>query len=90
MSACKGCGEPIKWIRSNRGKLIPCDPEPEVMYLKPMPPGERITLILEDGSTVSGYRADRYESGTLKTEGYLSHFGTCPHAEQFRKKARGE
>lgn len=90
MSVCKGCGEPIRWIGSTRGKAIPVDPDIIRVYLSFTAPttgiANKITLVLEDGTTISGWKRDRFESGVCRADGYESHFATCPKAEQFRKK----
>lgn len=29
---CKGCGQPIVWIVTTKGKKMPCDPQPVTGY----------------------------------------------------------
>lgn len=77
MPKCKGCGAPIIWIRTPNGKAMPCDPQriPYRTNLK-----GKYTLIDPAGRVCVGdldLDSDKY--------GYISHFATCPAANQLRK-----
>lgn len=74
---CKGCGKPIVWILTKRGKAMPCDPER--IGFSPEKSGKE-TFITEDGQVVKGDRQD-----TAAIQGYISHFATCRVAESFRR-----
>ena len=80
-TVCKGCGKPIRWIRTNGGKKMPVDAE-EILF-KADRNGTEI-FVRKDGSVAVGrrsnFREDRAEIG------YTSHFATCPHGDAFRKK----
>ena len=81
MGTCRGCGAPIRWIRTQGGKAMPCEPEPVTYWqsatglYKLIPPnGEVVSASLEgDLQRVTGI-------------GYVSHFATCPKAGKFRKR----
>lgn len=74
---CKGCGKPIVWILTKRGKAMPCDPEK--ITFQPEKSGKE-TFITEDGSVVKG---DRQVAAA--EQGYISHFATCKMVESFRR-----
>lgn len=81
MSRCKACGQEIIWIKTKAGKAMPCDPQ-KIPYTTEPPGGEKgKTLVLPDGRIATGsldLESDKY--------GYISHFATCPAAEQFRRR----
>lgn len=72
---CRSCHAPIMFIPSMRGALIPLDAQP-------VPNGN---VVIIDG------RANVIGPGDLLGElwaglpHYLSHFTTCPDADQWRK-----
>ena len=87
-STCKGCGATLRWIKTAAGKAMPCDPGRVVEFLSDLPvPGPRLTLVTPEGQVVTGPRATAITPGARSVEGYVSHFATCPHANQFRKGA---
>ena len=72
-SACTACGEPLKWTLSAKtGKPMPLNPDPT--------PAGNVWLD-DDGR---GHVASQPPLGV--TELYLSHFATCPRADNFRRK----
>lgn len=87
---CRGCGEPMIFVTSKKGKRIPCDPElvRHHLYLRP-PRGAHETstvIVMDDGTTIRGVEASATEPGTTSVEGYVSHGSTCPKGESFRAK----
>lgn len=73
-ATCKSCRKPIRWVRMNGTRSMPVDA---------LPAADGNVLVLADGKA-RVLRADergRYE-GTL----YKSHFATCPHAAQLRRR----
>lgn len=78
---CRGCGQPIIFVKTYMGKSMPCNPKARPFWRRPGAAGKVVSLSGEviscdfDGppSTVSG-------------TGYESHFSTCPKANTFRKK----
>ena len=75
MAKCKGCGAEIIWI----GK-IPCDPEPVTYWEKHKARGKVVT---PNGQVVSCEFSGELAKST--GVGYITHFSTCPCADQFRK-----
>lgn len=71
MSACRSCGAPIKWATSWNGPPIPLDPVPR----------EDGNIHLDHGRAVVVHRFDGDELGAM----FVSHFATCPHADQWRR-----
>lgn len=71
MSTCRSCGAPVRWERTAAGKPIPLDPEPR-------PDGN--LAFRDDGRVYS------LPQSTLDdVPRYVTHFATCPHANQHRK-----
>lgn len=79
MSICKSCGAEIKWIKMTSGKMMPVDITP-VRYLR-APLLGNLTFITEDGYIDRGFTSYKPDS-----EGYISHFATCPNASKHRKR----
>jgi len=74
MSACRSCGAPILWALTENGKRIPLDAAPAErptgLFRLVEKIGERTPVAV----SVSGEAV------------YLSHFATCPYADQHRKE----
>ena len=82
MSKCRSCGAEIKWIRTFSGKNMPVNAEMIHFFPKS---GEKTELfVTEDGAVVHGVRAE--EDQKFTHIGYISHFATCPNADQHRKR----
>ena len=80
MSRCKSCGAEIVWVKTDKGKWIPCD-EWLIAY-KEDPEGDEL-LVIDNGETVRcRTEFDGEPSGLART----AHFATCPDAEKFRRK----
>lgn len=79
-SKCKGCGKPIIWIKTARGKSMPCDDELVMYWAKQKAAGKVVT---PNGEVIScEFEGDISEVTGL---GYISHYATCPSAGQFRR-----
>ena len=78
MNTCRACGAPVKWIKTKNGKAMPCNPE-KIAFL-PEKSGDKV-FILENGEVTKGST-----DGMSTHEGYISHFATCPAADEFRRK----
>jgi len=90
MSNCKRCGAPMVWVKTEKGKNMPLDPEsteagkfvPVIMAT--MGDGVRKAVPIakpEDGCLVM------YMPGSSRPR-YTSHFQTCPNAAEFSRAAR--
>jgi len=78
MSICRSCEKPIKWIKTKDGRNMPCDPE--VFLHDECKNGDK--LVTETGHVVSV----NSDQSLPNVKGYISHFSTCPEANQWRKK----
>jgi hypothetical protein len=76
---CRRCGRPIVWITTPKGKLMPCDAQAVMYWEKPGAPGKVVTTT---GDVVS---CEFTGQGPPTGCGYVSHFATCPGADEFRK-----
>jgi hypothetical protein len=83
MAICKSCGKQIRWIKTQAGKNMPCDYE-EVTYRIPKSGKGRANIVTPNGEVIS---ADIVPNGTQDAAGigYISHFATCPNADQHRR-----
>lgn len=71
-SLCKGCGRPIIWGETFEGKKVPLDPRAPVYTFSGSDSGSGLRKILRLGSD----------------EGIVSHFSTCPKANDFSASKR--
>ena len=83
MSTCRSCGAEIKWVRMKSGKAMPVDPCCRSIITAEN--GEAV-IVTDDGEVVKGCFAS-FSQGANKT-GYVSHFSTCPYANEHRRKNR--
>lgn len=51
MSKCRSCGAEIIWIKTARGKAMPCDAEPVVYWQQKS--GSK-TIVLNNGEVIKG------------------------------------
>lgn len=92
MPKCKTCSSPVVWIRTRVGRSMPCDPERVHAWRPPTPaegvsaPGERVTLITDVGDVLTAFMQGGM--GWTSVVGRISHFATCPQADQHRKDDR--
>jgi len=70
MSKCKGCGKTIVWGMTEAGKKIPLDPKPPVYR------------VLDENPEPNAYM----ENVKRAQRCYVSHFATCPKANEFSRK----
>jgi hypothetical protein len=92
-STCKAvkCGQTIGWIRTTAGKDMPVDPVLVVERLAigaASGRGERVTLITEDGRTVTGQKPEGPQAWEELTQvsGFRPHWSTCKAATMFRER----
>ena len=85
-STCRSCGAVIVWIKTRGGKNMPCDPE--LIAFKESREGGDL-FVMKDGTTRRGIRyADGNAAQAELQTGYISHFATCPHADEHRRERR--
>ncbi len=101
MSTCRGCGKKIIWGTTKDGKRIPLDPAPPVYSVigleypnddSPTKDAEvEIVRIqraptLEKSGPETAIRERGEPVGPWLMASYVSHFATCPQANQFSAK----
>lgn len=84
MSACRGCGAPIRWVRTVHGNLMPIDPDPD----------GNVELVDDTGTPVDAAALDRFSRTVTAVvhaqptltggDRWMPHHATCPDADQFR------
>lgn len=74
---CKGCGQPIRWARTTKGRRIPLDPEPT--------PNGNLAF---DQTEEEGASFVRVVPVGARPRLYTSHFATCPAAASFRRSKK--
>lgn len=90
---CRGCGAPVVWITSPKGRPMICDARVRSEWIlltsladdvekKTLP---RIALTTSSGQVVAGYIVGEGDSRARATLGRESHFGSCPNRQTFRK-----
>lgn len=79
MSKCKSCGAEIIWKRTFSGKSMPVDAE-EIRFIAD---GGKELFVTDGGAVIHGTRAKAGQEHTRI--GYISHFATCPDADQYRR-----
>lgn len=75
---CRSCGASIIFILSTKGRRIPCDAQPIKFNYELGGPDKVVT---KNGEVLTGKIS---ESGS--ETGYISHFATCPNANQHRRR----
>lgn len=79
-STCRGCGAPIVFVKSALGKYIPCDPK--LVRYRANPTGKELVVVEGEGAVRCDLDFDGLPTGMAR----ISHFATCPKADQFRRK----
>lgn len=84
MATCESCGADILWTYTETGKRMPVDAHPVAggNLIVTTGQGERADLLRASvvGSTID--LTNPYDTGVR----HLSHFATCPNANQHRKR----
>jgi hypothetical protein len=80
VSVCRSCGAPILWATTAAGgKRIPLDPDPQ-------PDGNLLLTYPSPGSAPLAVHVDPEQLALDDQLRYLTHFVTCPQADQHRKR----
>ena len=75
MAKCRTCQQEIVWGRTESGKRVPLDP-PEKRFIR---------MDMLEGLAGVGRAEDEF----CMVETHVSHFATCPQADQHRKPLPG-
>lgn len=84
MPKCSTCGGEINWIKTQAGKSMPVDPNPVAIVAGAPKPDT--SIVTHDGRVVRGTRASQATGSGPYVLGFISHFATCPGANQHRRK----
>lgn len=74
MATCKRCDGWITWVTTPEGKYLPCN--------LPLMRGDGMTTLVTEGGRIMPKASAAYK-------GYVPHWATCPHADEFRKGRKG-
>ena len=77
-SACSSCGRAIIWTVSSYGARLPLDARPVTVYEIEEDDGQVNALNLKD-------QIDDLWPGVKRAKLYVSHFLTCPNADEHSK-----
>ena len=84
VSTCRSCGAEIVWMRTENGKAMPLDPG-EIALVES--PHGSVLAVAANGKVIRGdVVGDSYEYGYILAR--ISHFATCPQANQHRRITR--
>lgn len=80
-ASCRSCGEQIVWAETVNGKRVPMDVDPV-----PDLPGAMLFRLTEFPDR-EGFLAEFVKPADRgrEPELYVSHFATCPNADQHRR-----
>ena len=78
---CRSCGKEIIFVKSQRGKSMPCDAE-EIFYR--IASGSRNKVVTKDGQVLSAEVG--VDPAWADGIGYTPHWATCPDADRFRRR----
>ena len=82
MATCRGCGQPIIWIKTTAGKPMPCDPIPLPYWARDK---AKEKVVTKAGEVISCDLSG--EVGTNTGLGYVPHWATCPERDRFKRGA---
>lgn len=81
MATCRGCGAPVIWIKTHRGKSMICDADPVHYWEAEGAKGKIVTI---NGDVIScEFNGDLQDATGI---GYVPHWATCPCSDRFRRK----
>lgn len=79
---CKGCGQPIVWIVTTKGKKMPCDPQPVTGY------GDHTTVKKDKIVTGTGMVLScnlKPDGGAVLGVGYVPQLGDLPGGSELQE-----
>ncbi|MCC8079242.1 MAG: hypothetical protein LIO57_04160 [Oscillospiraceae bacterium] len=80
--SCTKCGAAIVWIKTVKGKPMPCDATPVYYIQKPRAGTKRI--VTPNGEVIA---CELTEDPCKATgTGFVPHWSSCPYADDFRKR----
>ncbi|MGB3708943.1 hypothetical protein [Gordonia sp. (in: high G+C Gram-positive bacteria)] len=76
---CRSCGQPVIWATTDKGKAMPINPGPDA---------QGNVALHRDKAGITAVVVPNIKAKAMRSAGqklYLSHFGSCPHADRWRK-----
>lgn len=83
MTQCRSCGADIRFIRTQKGKMLPVDVQ-EHLFSSTTEGDE--TYITIDGKTHAKGKRIEPKAEQNPVIGYTPHWATCPFADLYRKR----
>jgi hypothetical protein len=80
LTQCASCGAPIFWAATEKGKRMPIDE-------RPRSDGNLVVTRAPDGAS-DLLQCRAAPEGTPSASRFVSHFATCPKADEHRKARR--
>lgn len=78
---CRGCGRPVMWVVTEKGRRMPLDPRPSEQGNVVIDPEEdNVARVFRDFDAAEYWRVQHDARGP-----YTCHFDTCPKADEFRR-----
>lgn len=74
MRKCKACGAEILWIKTDKGKSMPCDPEQVTYYARR---GAKERVVTPNGEVISCDLKPPHDGAEPTGVGYVPHWATC-------------
>lgn len=78
---CRSCNAPIDFVKTPKGRNVPVNLD--YVAVEPVKGGP-IAVVTDAGEVVHGKAADATTAG-LVVRGRVSHFASCPNADQHRR-----
>lgn len=83
MNTCSSCGASIKWIKTSSGKMMPVNAA-RVPFRRDPRGGSYVYNMT--GELMKGFILQPPVDPDRTIYGYVSHFATCPYAQQHRNR----
>lgn len=77
MAKCRSCGAEIAWVKTSSGANMPVDPD----YIHYHEAKEGDKLVTDCGQVLHVWP----DAAFRNLKGRISHFSTCPNADEHRK-----
>lgn len=87
---CRRCAETIHFIRTRKGKKMPCNTQKLRIAVGLNQKGPWTSVVTLDGDVVRGVRLADGETSGEDVEGYEPHWATCSRPNQFRRPRKVE
>ena len=83
LSKCRSCGASIVWIKTPRGKSMPCDSTPAYYNTRT---GNKDRIVTPNGVVIPCEIVTN--PNNADGVGYVPHWGICDNPDKFRKETK--